>query len=260
MSAWDPDHYLRFADERTRPALDLVSRIRLDNPRTIVDLGCGPGNSTQVLRRRWPGARLWGLDASREMISAAQDAYPDQEWLLGDIRDWSSSEPLDLVFSNAALQWLPDHADLVKRLFHQVAAGGVLAFQVPNDARSPVRLAIREVAEDPAWRRRMEEAQGALTLEEPRVYYDALATLADAVDVWETTYYHVMASPAAIVTWIAATGLRPFLVALDSERERARFVAMLQDRVSRAYAPRADGRTLFAFRRLFVIAYKEGLG
>lgn len=255
MTQWDPNQYLRFGDERTRPALDLVSRIHLLDPHAIIDLGCGPGNSTQVLRRRWPGARVVGLDSSEEMIAAARSAHPEQDWILGDIELWSSPEPLDLVFSNAALQWTRGHPELVMRLFQQVGRDGALAFQVPSDAYSPLRIALRAISDDPAWRSRLAEAQGALTLEPPQVYYDALAPLARSVDLWETTYHHPMASSDAIIAWISGTGLRPYLQALSGEAERKRFLALLGERVALAYPPQSDGRVLFPFRRLFLIAY-----
>jgi trans-aconitate 2-methyltransferase len=163
------------------------------------------------------------------------------------------------VFSNAALQWVRDHVALTRHLFAQVAPGGALAFQIPSGAYSPVRSSMHEVAQDEAWVARMDEARAALTMEEPSVYYDALAPQARSVDIWETEYYHVMESPSAIVDWISSTGLRPFLEALDSDEEKQRFVALLTERVKEAYARRSDGRVLFPFRRTFVIAY-AGVG
>lgn len=252
---WDADHYLQFRDERTRPAADLVARIALQDPTSIVDLGCGPGNSTQVLRNRWPTARVVGIDNSPEMIERARNAHPDREWELGDIATWSPAEPFDLVFSNAALQWLGDHATLVRRLFAHVAPAGALAFQVPSDPYALVRTYIDEIADDPAWRERMAGPRSALTMEPPAVYYDALAESARSIDLWETEYHHVMESPRAIVDWISSTGLRPFLDALDPD-ERVAFVRRLTARVEAGYPVRADGRVLFPFRRLFVIAYR----
>ena len=253
--AWDPDTYLRFGDERTRPASELAARVAVETPKTVIDLGCGPGNSTQVVRRRWPDAQVVGLDSSGSMIAAAARAYPDQQWVQGDIADWTCAEPCDLIFSNAALQWLPGHAGLVRRLFEQVADGGALAFQIPSGRYSPVRVLMREVAADEAWRSRMEPAQNALTIEEPHVYYDALAPIARSIDMWETEYYHVLSSAAAAVEWMSATGLRPYLEALDSDAERKRFLEKLTARAEAAYTGRSDGRVLFPFRRLFVIAY-----
>lgn len=255
MTSWDPGNYLRFSDERTRPAVDLASRVALDAPEAVIDLGCGPGNSTQVLRMRWPSARVAGLDNSPEMIAAAREAHPGQEWILGSIEDWSADAPYDLVFSNAALQWASDHVALTRRLFDQVASGGALAFQIPARDYSPVGSFIQDIAQDEAWASRMGGALAELTIEEPEVYYDALASRADSIDLWETEYHHVMETSSAIVDWISTTGLRPFLGALDNEDEKRRFVAMLSDRVAEAFSARADGRVLFPFRRTFVIAY-----
>jgi trans-aconitate 2-methyltransferase len=255
MTSWNPSSYLQFGDERTRPAIDLVTRIALDSPRTAIDLGCGPGNSTQLLRQRWPQSRVIGLDSSAEMIESASQSYPDQEWVLGSLQEWRADVPQDLVFSNAALQWVPGHAELTRRLFAQAASGGALAFQIPSAKYSVVRSIIHDVAGDPTWAAQMGPALSALTMEAPHVYYDALATQADSVDIWETEYFHVMESPADIVEWISSTGLRPFLETLDSDAEKQRFVAMLTERVEDEFERRADGRVLFPFRRTFVIAY-----
>jgi trans-aconitate 2-methyltransferase len=255
MASWNPHSYLRFDEERTRPAIDLASRIKTDSPETVVDLGCGPGNSTLVLRERWPLARVIGLDSSPEMIASAREAYPLQEWILGALESWSAGSPVDVVFSNAALQWVPGHVGLVQNLLAQVSQGGALAFQIPSADYSEVRTFIHDIAGDEAWAARMDGALSALTMEPPEVYYDALATGAQSVDIWETEYCHVMESPAAIVDWISSTGLRPFLAALDSDAEKQRFVALLTERVEAAFPRRVDGRVLFPFKRTFVIAY-----
>jgi len=256
MSSWDADLYLRFGEERTRPAVDLASRIDVSEPDAIIDLGCGPGNSTQVLRGRWPRARVWGLDSSPDMIAAARRDYPEQGWILANVDGWSAGEPFDIVFSNAALQWIRNHDRLVPHLFDQVAPGGALAFQIPSVGYSKLRAFIREIADDAAWRARMHRAKASLTMEEPFVYYDALADWARLIDIWETDYNHVMDDSRSIVEWISGTGLRPFLEALDSESERGRFVELLLERVTEAYPRRIDGKVLFPFRRLFVVAYK----
>jgi trans-aconitate 2-methyltransferase len=182
MTSWEPNKYLQFGDERTRPAVDLAARIAIREPQTVIDLGCGPGNSTQVLRQRWPAARVYGLDSSPEMIAAAQHSFSEQEWLLGRIEDWAAQVPHDVVFSNAALQWVREHVSLTQRLFQQVASGGALAFQIPSGIFSPVRTIIHEIASDKLWTHRMAKARAALTMEEPHVYYDALAPQATSVD------------------------------------------------------------------------------
>jgi trans-aconitate 2-methyltransferase len=256
MAHWNAAHYLKYGDERTRPAADLAARVNLDAPRTIVDLGCGPGNSTQVLRRRWPEAELLGVDHSPEMIQAARQAFPDQNWRLADVSHWTPSEPVGLVYSNAALQWLPNHRSLVPRLFSLVAAGGALAFQIPSGNFATVRKLIHDISHEPAWSDRMDAPRRALTMESPVFYYDALAGEASAVDIWETEYQHVLPSREAIVDWMAGTGLRPFLAALDTAAERQEFLAELHRRVHDAYELRVDGKVLFPFGRTFVIAYR----
>jgi len=256
MTVWDASHYLRFGDERTRPSVDLVSRIEVGDPEAVIDLGCGPGNSTEVLCRRWPEARVYGLDSSPDMIAAARESYPDREWILGSADGWSPEEPFDVIFSNAALQWIPRHDRLVPHLFDQVAPGGALAFQIPCRAYSPLAAFIDEIAEDAAWRSRMLGPRTALTMEDASFYCDALAERARSLDMWETEYHHVMDSPESIVDWISSTGLRPFLGALATAAERRRFIAMLTERVEHSYPRRRDGKVLFGFRRLFVVAYR----
>lgn len=253
---WDSKHYLKFEDERTRPASDLVARIALERPRAIVDLGCGPGNSTAVLRARWPDADITGLDNSSDMLDAARKAHPETKWMLGDAAKWSSSTPIDLVFSNAALQWVSDHRTLMPHLLLQVAADGALAFQIPSATFAAVRTHIHELSKEPAWKQRMTRARAALTMEEPGFYYDCLVPHASRLDIWETEYHHIMPSPKAIIDWMSSTGLRPFMAALDDHAERQRFLHSLQERVDASYAPQSDGKVLFPFRRLFVIAYR----
>lgn len=256
MERWNATHYLKYAGERTRPAVDLAARIHLERPDSIADLGCGPGNSTEILRNRWPDARVVGVDNSAEMIDAATRSFPARQWVLADLASWAPATPIALVFSNAALQWLPNHRLLLQRLFSFVAPGGALAFQIPSSHYATVRSLIHELSYEPAWTDRMTGARAALTMEAPSVYYDTLAGDAGALDIWETEYIHVMDSHGAIVDWITSTGLRPFLGALDTSAERERFLTELRDRVSSAYAVRHDGKVLFPFRRTFVIAYR----
>lgn len=255
MGDWDPGRYLRFSDERTRPSVDLAARIAVDAPRRVIDLGCGPGNSAQVLARRWPDASVVGLDSSASMIEMARADHPMQEWVLGSIETWSPDTAFDVVFSNAALQWVPDHGPLVTRLFGAVAPGGALGFQVPSADYAHVRTLIHEVARSGDWAPRMSGPLGALTMEPPEFYYDRLCTAASRLDMWETEYLHVLDSPDAVVEWIASTGLRPFLDALPDEEDRRRFEQRLRERVRESYPRRADGKVLFAFKRTFVVAY-----
>jgi len=256
MPTWDSNLYLKFASERTQPSIDLVSRINLPNPQRLIDLGCGPGNSTAMLRQRWPQAQIVGLDNSPEMIAAATQAYPEQQWRLADIATWAASTPFDLVFSNAALHWLPDHAHLFPHLFEQVRQGGAFAVQMPAHYQSSVQRVIQEVSRDPAWDSRMGAVREAHTKESPSFYYEVLQPLAAHLDIWETEYYHVMESPQAIVDWFRGTGLRPYLEALETDEQRQQFEQQVLAGYTRAYPRQKDGRVLFPFRRLFLVAYR----
>ncbi len=256
MSAWNVNLYLKFGNERTQPSIDLVSRINLGNPQRIIDVGCGPGNSTEILRLRWPNARVAGLDNSPEMIAAATQSHPDQEWILADASAWQAALPYDLVFSNAVLQWLPNHGQLIPQLLGQVAQGGALAFQIPSRAYSPTHQFTLEVAEEPEWAQRLAAARHGFTMERPAFYYDVLAGAASRVDIWETEYYHIMADHQAIMQWINGAAVRPFLDALGTEEQRQRFTWLLTERVVQAYQRQRDGKILFPFRRLFVVAYR----
>jgi len=254
MASWDPQLYLRFADDRTRPSADLVARVVLTAPRRIIDLGCGPGNSTALLRARWPDAEVVGLDSDPAMLATAEKSDPGVRWVRGDAGTWGPGEALDLVFSNAMIQWLPDHAALIPRLWQGVAPGGSLAVQVPVHTRSPLHQAILAVADKPRWRDATRDARGAIVHHEADFYYDVLCQLTDQIDLWVTEYCHVYDGPEAIVTWIKGTGLRPFLAALASDADREAFEAALLGRVTASYPRRRDGRVVFPFRRLFFVA------
>jgi trans-aconitate 2-methyltransferase len=260
MAQWDADLYLRFAEERTQPAVDLLSRIGLVQPHRIIDLGCGPGNSTTLLRERWPEAEITGLDRSPDMVAAARRAYCAGRWIVADISTWSDPALFDLIFSNAALQWVPDHAKLLLRLFGMVAAGGALAIQMPRHFRSLVHRLMLEISLRPEWNERLAPARTAIHVEPPAFYYDLLAPHAARVDLWETEYLHVLENAAAILSWIRGTGLRPYLEALPNDAERGRFEELLLAGLEAAYPRRADGRVLFPFNRLFLIAYAPRVG
>lgn len=256
MPTWDAGQYLRFADERSRPCRDLVAALALEAPRRIVDLGCGPGNSADVLAARWPGAEVVGLDSSAAMIAAAHRSAPERAWILGDIATWTPDAPVDLVFSNAALHWVPDHAAVVPRLFAQVAPGGAFASQVPCNAGAAAHAAMREVAARAEWRGCFGGDLPRWQVHEAAFYYDLLAPLAARVDLWETEYLHVLPDAAAIVEWYRGSSLRPFLDALPDEPAQRRFLADYHAAVAALYPPRRDGRVLLPFRRLFTIAYR----
>jgi trans-aconitate 2-methyltransferase len=256
MPNWDAELYLRFERERAQPAIDLLARLELKNPQRIADLGCGPGNITALLRRKWRDAHIEGIDNSPPMLQAAARNFPDEQWTLGDIANWRSDKPYDLVFSNAALQWLPHHAHLMPRLLAQVESGGALAVQIPSGGNAPLRRVVREVAQEPQWESRCEAPSRVLTIEPPAFYYDILQPHAARLEIWETEYSHIMKNVEAIVEWYRGTGLRSFLEALENERQREEFLAQVRAGYAREYSQRIDKRILLPFRRLFFIAYR----
>ena len=261
MKIWDSGQYLRFAGERTRPCRDLAAQVALQGggpgPLRIADLGCGPGNSTAVLAERWPQAEITGLDSSAEMLAQARKDHSRSalRWEETDIASWRPAAPYDLVFSNAALQWVGDHAALFPRLLQAVAPGGALAVQMPGNYDAPAHVEMRELAASTPWRVFFPKPVREWYVHEAPFYYDLLAPLAARLDLWATEYVHVLESPAAIGEWYRGTGLRPFLAALPDAARRERFVADYVEQIAEIHRPQRDGRVLFPFRHLFLVAY-----
>ena len=256
MADWNPTLYRRFEDERTRPAAELLDRVPHDAPARVTDLGCGPGNSTELLVARWPQAEVAGLDTSPAMLEAAAARLPGCVFTRGDVATWQPAVPPDVVFANAVLQWVPDHATLLPRLAATLAPGGVLAVQMPDNLDEPSHVAMRDTASEAPFATHLSHAAAARThLPKVDAYYDLLAPGCD-VDIWRTTYHHVMDDAAAIVDWVRATGLRPFLDGLP-EALRPDFLASYTRRIEAAYPARADGRRLLAFPRLFIVATRR---
>ena len=253
--AWDPEKYLAYADLRLRPALDLLARIPLDAPRTVVDFGCGPGNVTVYLERRWKGARTTGIDGSPEMLAKARRELPGVAWIEADMAVWQPDEPVDLLYSNAALHWLADHGALFPRLFSMVAEGGAMAVQMPSNAEAPFQQLMHEVARDGPWWDRLQPLLRPDPVAPPGFYYDLLGPLARRLELWETTYLQALEGDNPIVDWVKGSRLRPLLAALE-EPARSAYEAAYARRILDAYPPGADGRTLLPFRRLFLIAIK----
>lgn len=254
MSDWNPTLYARFADERARPVGDLLARVALDAPRTIVDLGCGAGASTAPLRDRWPNADILGIDTSPAMLEKARAGVPGARFALADVAAFTPEAPVDLLFSNATLQWLPDHAVLLPHLMGLLAPGGVLAVQMPDNLDEPSHALMRDVAAEPPFAAILADASSARApLLSFEATYDALAPRAAHVEIWRTTYVHPLAGPEKIVEMVSSTGLRPFVDPLDPAA-RADYIARYKAKVAAAYEPTVDGRVLFRFPRLFFVA------
>lgn len=257
---WNPAQYLQYEDARLRPALDLLSRIPLEHPSTVVDLGCGAGNVAQWLARRWPEARIVGVDADASMLERARattqgtGAYT---WVRQDIGEWRASSPVDLVFSNAALHWLRSHDRLFPLLAAQIADDGVLAVQMPSNFDAPSHTLLREVARSRRWRDAVGNRVLVDPVHAPGRYLEWLAPHAAAVDVWTTEYLHQLPGRPdgehPVIAWIKGSSLVPILAALNAA-DRDAFVADYAMRIAEAYAVRGDGSVLFPFRRLFIIA------
>lgn len=252
---WDPAQYDRYKAWRERPANDLIAQIPADlQPREVWDLGCGTGEQAALFKRRWPDATVHGLDTSPDMLAKGRARPEAVDWVEGDAATWTPERPADLIFTNAALQWLPDHAGLFPRLAGFLAPGGVLACQMPVSYVGEQHRLLRETAVDGPWAGRLAGVAGVRPLGEPADYYDWLAPVCAQVDVWTTTYLHALEGEDAVLEWMAGTGLRPYLQAFSSETERATFLDAYRARLSRAFPRRADGTTLFAFQRLFLVA------
>jgi len=253
MTVWNPAQYLKFSDERLQPALDLMGRITLENPTRIVDLGCGPGNVTAILAELFEGANVQGIDTSREMLAKASN-IPGISWQQGDIATWQAEDPASLIYSNAALHWVPDHGNLFPRLLRQVHPGGQLAVQMPSNHLAVTHTAIAETVAAGSWRDKLSPLIQETNVHEPSYYYDLLGPLCKNLSLWQTEYMHILEGESPVVEWTRGTALKRFVDVLGDPEERNAFLADYGRRVGEAYPRRSDGKTLLPFRRLFMIA------
>jgi trans-aconitate 2-methyltransferase len=251
MADWDPALYLHYSTERTRPAIDLLSRISTGEPARIVDLGCGPGNSTALLHQRWPTAHITGVDSSPAMIEEASRALPDCHFVQADIRQYRPEHALDLIFANASLQWVPDHYELLPKLVSLLKMNGVLAVQMPDNWQEPTHVLMSEVAWEQGYPDRGREALPGV-----HAYYDILSEAGCDVELWRTTYYHKMGSHQAIIDWVSATGLRPWLQELN-ESEQKGYLHRYHQLLEEQYPLQENGQILLAYPRLFIVARRE---
>jgi trans-aconitate 2-methyltransferase len=255
---WNPHAYLQFRNERTQASIDLVNRIRIDFiPQNIIDIGCGPGNSSQVLMSRWPQAKLLGLDSSKSMIEKARTDFPQHDWVQADASSFQSETKFDIVFSNATIQWIPDHDNLLRKFISLLSDRGILAFQIPLFNDMPVSKVIQQIAIDNRWRSRVECCRDLFTFHNYSYYYNKLSMSFDSVELWETHYIHVLDSHSAIIDWIRSTGLKPYLDNLENDDERKLFENMVLNEIKMKYQLQENGKVLFPFKRLFAIARKN---
>lgn len=253
MPEWDPGQYLRFEDERLRPALDLLARVPLDRPHRVVDLGCGAGNVTAILKLRFPEADVLGVDGSAAMLDKARAGAPDCRFEQADFGAWQPDAPPDLIFSNAALHWLSGHETLLPRLVSLTEPGGCLAVQMPAMHAAPLRALQYTVAAQGAWADRLRGVGSAPPILDPGDYWDVLRPRTATLEIWETIYLHALQGEDAVTEWATGSSLRPFLDALP-EDQRPAFRRAYSEAVRPHYPRRADGTTLLPFRRLFLLA------
>lgn len=252
---WDPQLYLKFNRERTQPAIDLAARIEITEPQSVIDLGCGPGNSTAVLKARWPEADITGLDSDADMLAAARLKLPEANWVQADAANWQRDRQYEVVFSNAMLQWLPDHARVIENWFSAVAEGGALAVQIPINFSEPVHRHILEVADDPRWSDLTNPAKRSLRASDVADYYEILSRLSERIELWVTNYIHQLDGPLDIINWMRGTGLRPYLDVLSAD-QKLEFEAVLLSRLEKSYPPQSNRKVLYPFRRLFFVTYR----
>jgi trans-aconitate 2-methyltransferase len=254
MNDWSARQYLKFEDDRTRPSRDLLGQVPLDRAERVFDLGCGPGNSTELLIERFPDAEVTGVDSSADMLRQARERLPGRPFVQGELTTWSPPQGTNLLFGNAVFQWVPDHPAVLARLLKALPPSGVLAVQMPDNTSEPALALMRDVAERGPYASHpgLEHAtRGALA--SPGDYYNLLRPLASHLDVWHIVYNHVMAGPQAIVEWFKGSALRPFLDALDLPAREA-FLTDYTGRIAKAYPARYDGKVLLRFPRLFIVA------
>lgn len=254
---WSSAQYLKFEDERTQPARDLLARVPLQAPKRIVDLGCGPGNSTAVIESRYPKAELVGMDSSPDMIRKAKSTLPHINFTVDNLDSYSPQGPVDLFYSNAVFQWLgrEQRINVIKRLMETQPSGGVFAFQVPDNLDQPSHVLMRETAENGPWAEKLGSV-GRDTFQLPREIYDSLKPISSRVDIFHTSYYHSLENHEAIVEWVKGTGLRPYVDPLNPE-EKEGFLNEYLRRLREAYPSCVDGRVLLPYPRLFVVAVKK---
>jgi trans-aconitate 2-methyltransferase len=254
---WNPGLYLKFKDERTQPSIDLVNKIKIDyTPVNIVDIGCGPGSSSQILTEKWPSAHLVGVDSSPNMIEKANKDFPQNEWFLADAFEFNYPKKFDIVFSNATIQWIANHKLLMYKFHDMLSARGVLAIQIPLFWDMAIGKSIAKIALEDHWKHKLEDVENLFTIHDHHYYYDILSGLFSRIEIWKSSYIHVMESYKSILEMIRSTGLKPYLERLKSKEEKSLLEEKVLESIKDEYIIQKDGKVLFPFKRLFFTAYK----
>lgn len=253
---WNPDLYLKFDKERNQPSIDLISRINFKNPSFIIDIGCGPGNSTKILTTRWPKSIVIGLDNSAAMIEKAKKDFPNQEWRLLDAGKDEITGEFDIVFSNATIQWIPDHFDLLKKFKTILSDRGIIAIQIPLFFDMPIGKSIIRISKEKKWKDLLETATKMFTIHNFSLYYDYITDLYTSVEMWESSYIHVLNSQHSILEMIRGAGLRPYIDRLNNENDKIDFESKILTEIKKDYPLQKNGKVLFPFKRLFFIGKK----
>ncbi len=254
---WNPDLYMKFNKERIQPTIDLISRIDFDKPEKIIDIGCGPGNSTQILVQRWPDSKIVGADNSPAMIEKAKKDYPYQKWILFDAEKDNIDEKYDIVFSNAALQWMSNQKDILKRFFKLLSKNGLIAVQIPLFWEMPIGKSISKIEESDKWASKIKGIKDLMTVHSINFYYDCLSELSDKIEIWITDYLHIMKSHLAILEMMRSTALKIYLEKLKDDEEKKEFEELVLKDIKSDYPQQKNEKVIFPFKRLFFIAKNQ---
>lgn len=256
MKDWNPDLYRRFEKQRTQPVNDLISSIDLKEVNRIIDIGCGPGNSTEQLLKRWKNAEIIGIDNSYNMIKQAKKRLPQTKFIQCDAsQELTELGTYDLIFSNAAIQWMPNHRELLNKFFGMIGRGGALAIQIPDVSNMGIQKAMEETAMDKRWKDKF-NYESPLIYDKAEFYYDICSDLSEEIYLWETYYYHVMEGYSSIIEWYKSTGMKPYLNLLVNEHEKIDFENEVLERTKKVYKKQTNGKVLFPFKRIFFVVYK----
>jgi trans-aconitate 2-methyltransferase len=251
---WSAEQYSKFENERNRPIVDLLAHVQTRNVQTAADIGCGPGNSTQLLRAKYPDTLITGMDSSPDMIATARKRLPGIHFDIADISSWEDKGPFDVILANASLQWVPDHAVLFPGLISRLSAGGSLAVQMPDNFGEPAQLLMRKIAAEGPWKAKLISSSKQVARENAGWYYEKLRGIVSKLDIWRTIYFHPLSGgPDAVVEWFRGTGLQPFLNPLE-ENERTEFIRQYRNEIAEAYTVYSDGTVVLPFPRLFILA------